>query len=342
MGCLRLEHIEQKWTPLKVVHRALEKSENEDVNQLVLKDHLGQIRIVFADDNNDGIAEVLDAKSYYPFGGEFETNTNNSRINYLRLGGERQRSFNLDYDRHPFRNYDPWIGTWSSPEPLAELFPEWGAYTATGNNPISNIDPLGLDWYRHDDTGKVHWREGSDNIDGHTNIGANYILEGENHFIIHEQNEVVGTIARGAGESAIVSNRIEEGEDYTISSFLTSGNDPVSGYFLEPGGLFGLGTILPEMDKRIPLGRYNIEHYSSSNYPNHYRLYNEDVSKDRRILIHAGNYAGDTEGCLLPGCSTSSGNVWRSGTKLSELRRYINARDIEKVKLLINYKINRP
>jgi len=39
MGCLKLEHIDHKWTPLKVVHSVLGDDKKGDVNLLVLKDH---------------------------------------------------------------------------------------------------------------------------------------------------------------------------------------------------------------------------------------------------------------------------------------------------------------
>ena len=189
MGCLRLEHIEQKWTPLKVVHRALEKSENEDVNQLVITDHLGQVRCEFKD-NGSGTAVVTSTQHYMPFGldleGAWTSQNQQTKNNYLKLGGERTRLFDLDYDLHAFRNYDPANPGWTAREPLAELFPEWGSFTANGQNPVSNIDPLGLNWYRSNETGDVHWQEGDGDIDGYKNLGANHTIYGENQMIVHQ------------------------------------------------------------------------------------------------------------------------------------------------------------
>jgi hypothetical protein len=46
--------------------------------------------------------------------------------------------------------------------------------------------------------------------------------------------------------------------------------------------------------------------------------------KERRILIHQGNFHTNTLGCLLPGSSYSNVNgnyvVWNSGSTLSLLR----------------------
>ncbi len=144
MGCLKLEHIGQKWTPLKVVHRALGSIEKGHVNRLVLKDHLGSVRVEFKDDGS-GTAIPTNVTNYYPFGGAWESSAeSDTRNNYDRLGGERIRSFDLDYYRHPFREYDPWIGRWTSPDMLSDWAPDWNPYRFGFNNPTTYIDPLGL------------------------------------------------------------------------------------------------------------------------------------------------------------------------------------------------------
>jgi hypothetical protein len=79
-------------------------------------------------------------------------------------------------------------------------------YHFVANNPVNNIDPDGLDWYRNNESGEVHWQEGSDELDGHFNIGAEYIMEGTKDFIVHNQNEVVSTISKSSLESVDQSN----------------------------------------------------------------------------------------------------------------------------------------
>lgn len=80
-----------------------------------------------------------------------------------------------------------------SVDPLADVPHSVGLspYHFVANNPINNIDPDGRDWYTNNETGKTHWQEGSGDLDGHKNIGANYTIIGENQTIVHEQNEVV-------------------------------------------------------------------------------------------------------------------------------------------------------
>ena len=134
--------------------------------------------------------------------------------------------------------------------------------------------------------------------------------------------------------NAVIINaqRLVESPDATVSSFIAYGRISyanVIGYFLEPGGP---STTTPNQDKRIPAGSYNIEPYSSNSYPNNFRIYNDFVSKERKILIHSGNYHYNTLGCLLPGNSYSmSGEnyaVWNSGSMMNSLRILFNGRDV--------------
>ncbi|MBN3584561.1 hypothetical protein JYB64_19375 [Algoriphagus aestuarii] len=67
--------------------------------------------------------------------------------NYLYQGKEMMDDQNLNiYDFHA-RGYDPVIGrTWQL-DPHAENYLEWSPYSWTGDNPVLNIDPDGMDWF---------------------------------------------------------------------------------------------------------------------------------------------------------------------------------------------------
>jgi hypothetical protein len=135
----------------------------------------------------------------------------------------------------------------------------------------------------------------------------------------------------------VIQNRIEEGDDYTISEFNTVGGDPdVSGYMLEPAGP---STSTANQDQRIPEGVYDIDAYSSTKYPDNFILSNEDVSKDRKILYHSGNTGSDTSGCNMPGSSKGEGRVNQSKAKMDDLRTFLNSFVLQYVKTIITNNI---
>jgi len=140
----------------------------------------------------------------------------------------------------------------------------------------------------------------------------------------------------------------------TISSFKINNSD-ISGYIAEP---YGEETIESGKDKRIPVGTYSIKWHTSDDFPKtkyvskglselEYgfpKLFNDNVSGDRGILIHIGNTGKDSEGCLLPGNSLKkSGDdiigVSQSGDKFYELIDYIEDKGIENIKIIIEDEI---
>ena len=142
MGCLKLEHIDQKWTPLKVVHSALGSIEKGDVNRLVLKDHLGSVRVEFKDDGT-GTAIPTNVTNYYPFGLPWEDDTD-TRNNWTYTGQELQRSFDLGLQRFDFRFYDPTIARFIEVDPISSDFAHVSTYNYAENEPVGSIDLWGL------------------------------------------------------------------------------------------------------------------------------------------------------------------------------------------------------
>lgn len=59
------------------------------------------------------------------------------------------------------------------------------------------------------------------------------------------------------------------------------------------------------------------------------------VSKSRAILIHSGNTASDTEGCLIAGTARSKDYVSASRDKLKEIFDYIEEIGINRAKIII-------
>lgn len=107
----------------------------------------------------------------------------------------------LDYGA---RFYDPAIGRITGVDPLADSPNNnyMAPYHFVANNPISNIDPDGLDWFSHtDDDGNTStlWVDSSDGTyisqDGtsYTNIGTSYTETlSDGTAVVYNQNEVAG------------------------------------------------------------------------------------------------------------------------------------------------------
>lgn len=113
--------------------------------------------------------------------------------------------------------------------------------------------------------------------------------------------------------------RFKEIDDMTLGRFvLRDGEKEVlKGYTCEPAGP---DTTQSGMDRRIPQGKYQIAWHDSPKFRVRLPLlWNELVSKSRRILIHAGNTGRNTEGCVLLGTSLGARGVKDSRTALSAL-----------------------
>ncbi|SER19774.1 RHS repeat domain-containing protein [Neolewinella agarilytica] len=115
--------------------------------QYYITDHLGNNRVLFSDQNNDGTVaanEILQQNHYYPFGMEMDGGWNQGAAveqRYRYNGIEHSEELGLDLA--VFRSYDPAIGRWLQVDPKAEAFTWASPYNGMLNNPISNIDPLG-------------------------------------------------------------------------------------------------------------------------------------------------------------------------------------------------------
>ena len=110
--------------------------------QFVLKDHLGNSRVIFSDtDENGSISddEVGQVNHYYPFGLEMEgpwQKKNKLDYAYLYNGKERQDELGLGYYAYGVRFYDPGIGRFVGVDPISDAFPHVSPYNYAFNNPL--------------------------------------------------------------------------------------------------------------------------------------------------------------------------------------------------------------
>ena len=119
-----------------------------------LRDHLGSTRVAFTPSfgGGQGEVEVVQINNYYPFGAPIaDLSWSASDNKYLREGKEYIDDFDWNkYDFHA-RTFDPFGGRSLQIDPLAESYYNISPYALWGNNPISRVDPTGMDWYSYEE-----------------------------------------------------------------------------------------------------------------------------------------------------------------------------------------------
>jgi RHS repeat-associated protein len=111
-----------------------------------IKDHLGNTRVVFRK-NTSGNTVVLQKDDYYPGGllikERMDTASNKNK--YLYNSIEFLSDLNLNYYDYGARFYDPQLGRWNRKDPLMEWHFNYSPYAYCFDNPVSYIDPDGMD-----------------------------------------------------------------------------------------------------------------------------------------------------------------------------------------------------
>jgi RHS repeat-associated protein len=124
-----------------------------------LKDHLGNTRAVIYDADADGqldltSSELLQQTDYYPFGMPFEPAPFGADNKYLYNGKEMQEDaiggVGLDWYDYGARFYDPALGRFHTPDPIAPFIPGITPYNYAFNNPVNLVDLEGLIGDDHD------------------------------------------------------------------------------------------------------------------------------------------------------------------------------------------------
>ncbi|WP_299361211.1 RHS repeat-associated core domain-containing protein, partial [Winogradskyella sp.] len=116
------------------------------------KDHLGNIRLTYMD--NNGSLDIIEEHNYYPFGGLHKgyndvvsANVNSVAQKYGFNGQPYEESLGLNVQEMTFRHYEPNLGRFFGIDPAAEMAHNWTPYRFGFNNPILFSDPTGL-WER--------------------------------------------------------------------------------------------------------------------------------------------------------------------------------------------------
>ena len=102
------------------------------------KDHLGNVRLSYADSNNNGSitqSEIVEESNYYPFGLKHKGynnvvsgNGNSTAQKFKYNGKELQDEFGLSWYDYGARNFDPYLGRWFGIDVLAEAYESLSPY----------------------------------------------------------------------------------------------------------------------------------------------------------------------------------------------------------------------
>jgi RHS repeat-associated protein len=107
--------------------------------QYTLSDHLGNTRVMFAD--NNGSPQLVEESHYYAFGMRIEgLSTSNPDNKFTYNGKELEDDHGLNWYHYGARFYDAQIGRWHTVDPMDEFH---SPYVYVGNDPVNLIDPDG-------------------------------------------------------------------------------------------------------------------------------------------------------------------------------------------------------
>ena len=160
-----------------------------------ITDHLGSTRKVV--DSNNNTKETI---NYYPFGSEMRMQdpaqmAGDSWQPYRFTGKELDKQNGLNWYDFGARLFDvAGVPMWTSVDPLAEKYYPFTPYSYCAGDPVNKFDPDGRDWYQQtNESGATIYQyfEGSDDIEGWTNIGEKHTFTNGNISYSFEQNELV-------------------------------------------------------------------------------------------------------------------------------------------------------
>ncbi|MGE8341580.1 MAG: RHS repeat-associated core domain-containing protein, partial [Flavobacterium sp.] len=111
------------------------------------KDHLGNVRVSYAENPTTQVLEIIEENNYYPFGLKHKGYNDYlpTANKYKFQGQERQDELSLGWDSFKYRNYDYAIGRFMNVDPLTEKYMDWSPYVFSGNRVVDCRELEGLE-----------------------------------------------------------------------------------------------------------------------------------------------------------------------------------------------------
>ncbi|NAS12906.1 RHS repeat domain-containing protein [Poritiphilus flavus] len=198
------------------------------------KDHLGNIRLSYGDDNGDGTitesTEIREMNNYYPFGLKhqgYNTVQNGRDHKYGFNGKEEQQALGLEWLDFSARNYDASLGRWMNFDPLAELMRRHSPYNFAFDNPVYFIDPDGMAPQQATDgyggvspTSSSFWSE-----ETHASVTQNAFSS--NATVVKMSNEDVNSVVIASNDDIRIYGKDEKGNRQLIVNLKTDEVDAI-------------------------------------------------------------------------------------------------------------------